>query len=317
MSRFSAFKNAHLRHLLTAVGAKTGGTKPQLLAQLERELNVSRRALCPDVPTRILSVDMGIKNLAFCVCDARMHAQGVHLDVKDWKRIAILEDSRLARDEESDDEVDPFGPSALSNTAYKLVRDVFVPQKPDAVLIERQRFRTGNSSAVQEWTLRVNMFESMIWAVFRAIASPTGQPRPSLWPVNPKQVANFWICGSASDGRTTAGKAKIEKKQKVDLVKKWLSGDSGNRLSLFFSDSAATTKKSFLAARGTKAATRNQLAKADAGPELAGKLDDLADCLLQAAAWCKWEENRSVLASLAHSKDGLSGDEVIGKLLER
>ena len=62
--------------------------------------------------------------------------------------------------------VDPtaFAPSTLSKTALTLTEDILQAYKPDHILVERQRFRSGGAAAVQEWTLRVNMLESMIWA---------------------------------------------------------------------------------------------------------------------------------------------------------
>jgi hypothetical protein len=57
MSRFATLKIAQIKPLLTAIGSKTGGTKPQLIAQLERDVHASKLALHQRVTTRILSVD--------------------------------------------------------------------------------------------------------------------------------------------------------------------------------------------------------------------------------------------------------------------
>lgn len=312
MSRFTSLKVAEIKPLLTAIGAKTSGTKAQLITQLERELRTPKFAIPHnDRPTRILSVDMGIKNLAFCVCDVRKGTadKGVHLEVRQWRRIGVLDvqgkEVPKANDENRDD---PFGPASLSSAALRLVRDVFWPFKADTVLIERQRFRSGGGSAVLEWTLRVNMLESMIWAIARTLNGNKSQDKPELFPVNPKQVANFWIGGDVPEGgRTTTSKSKIEKKQKIDLVHKWISGDGGDgggdSLTLDFVEGAVETKRAFLAAAEGKrvsaiAGKRARGAGSTEGPVVRiSKLDDLADCLLQAAAWCKWEGNRSALAA--------------------
>ena len=300
MSRFASLKLAELKPLLTSIGAKTSGTKAQLVTQLERELQTPRLTFPSNRSgTRILSIDMGIKNLAYCVCNVRkprLYGEKMKIDVVQWKRIGVMDGLESASEEEA------FGPPMLSRAAWKLVSEVLWTRGADTVLIERQRFRSGGGSAVLEWTLRVNMLESMIWAIARSLdAADRGFSRPDLWPVNPKQVASFWVDNALPEGgRTTATRSKVEKKQKIDLVHKWLAHGTGDEnLELAFADTAVATKLAFeAAARGNSiAARRSRILESGASVAVLTKLDDLADCLLQAAAWCKWEQNRSSLAS--------------------
>jgi cruciform cutting endonuclease 1 len=235
--------------------------------------------------------------LAYTVCDVKKLAQGFEMQVNEWKRIAVV-GGLGSNVGDVVDEDDPYGPKSLSKTAHHLVKDVLWPYNADTVLIERQRFRSGGGSAVQEWTLRVNMLESMIWAIAQTLEAGSGGSKQKLWPVNPKQVANFWVGGTTSHGRASMGKAKIEKRQKIELVRKWLSGETENEMSVKFVDDAAEMKRLFLAA-----ASGQRVPKSDIAVDRISKLDDLADCLLQAAAWCKWEDNRSRLAALINLKE--------------
>lgn len=316
MSRFSSLKVSEIQSLLTAIGARTSGRKVDLLDRLNRELAIPKLKTPIDGrPTRILSVDMGIKNLAFCVCDVKkddLHS-ALKLDILEWKRVAVVDDDVKKTSETNKQCSDePFGPSILSKAAMRLVHDQFWPHKADAILVERQRFRSGGGSAVQEWTLRVNMLESMIWAIATALGeNSSSKYSPSMWPVNPKQVATFWVRGDVPEGgRTSARNSKIEKKQKIDLVHKWLSAKGEvDGLSLNFLEGAEDMKRAFLAShKGKKApaAARKLLSNnIDTSVTRIPKLDDLSDCLLQVAAWCKWEQNRNSVAL-----DTFTADEV-------
>lgn len=348
--------------------------------------------------TRILSIDMGIKNLAFCVCDVpvlsaptkatarseesnkKQSESALELSIVAWKRIAVTgsttpigrKKKAVSEDVDADVEVeekketnqayvegdDPFSPMQLSKTAYKLVREVLLPYKPDTILIERQRFRSGGGSAVQEWTVRVNMFESMIWAVLTTLKNEgnTRQPkledkkeeekvtRPHIWDVSPMRVASFWIGNEAK--KTKKVRVKVEKKEKVDLVQRWILADAegieiNEAVNITFQDGAARTRDAFMAMKsgpnrkpatlrkikepkGIKESKMKKESKMVAVPVVElpdvpgtsvkellqkeplldiGKLDDLADCLLQAGAWTKWEMNRLAVNEMIKEED--------------
>ena len=195
-----------------------------------------------------------------------------------------------------------FAPSALSRTAYTLTSDL-LKYEPDMILIERQRFRSGGAAAIQEWTVRVNMLESMLWACLETLRSQSGSrsdPFPKVLDISPARVANFWLAGSDVplrppvdlfetgvrpiniDKASQHGRKKVDKKDKVALARSWLSQDSDEVL-VDLEGEAAETAKSFSMKRGLSQSTANLTG---------GKLDDLADCLLQAVAWVRWEENR-------------------------
>lgn len=174
------------------------------------------------------------------------------------------------------------------------MKSTLLPHKPSTILIERQRFRSGGAAAVQEWTLRVNLLEGMIWAVLRAMGyGERSEVGVGVESVSPARVAGFWVQGT--------GKGRVEKRDKIEVVGQWLEGDLGVR----FEGEAERVKTAFLGKlRGVGRKEKVKLAEFGAAGNSegrhqgVGKLDDLADCLLQVAAWVKWRDNRRGLARI-------------------
>ena len=125
---------------------------------------------------RILSIDMGIQNLAFCVADVETGAFTDKLHVVAWRRISptsFLPSASLSPLQASSSS--GRAPSSLYNSpslalaAQSLLTRILLPYAPTTILIEKQRFRTGGVAAVQEWTLRVNTLEAALWAVLATL----------------------------------------------------------------------------------------------------------------------------------------------------
>lgn len=298
--------------ILQLIGDLKTGTKPTQYQRLQDQLRKPRIRHPVNGPTRIVSIDMGIRNLAFCVLDVGNQQQhnstGLHraakpvstrndaslaevvprlpwaldqVEVVAWKRLSLLEalsgvtgfnDSSTnskrkagsraekarsgkasskrtavkkyeehveAEGSDSSAEGTSFEPEVSSvddietpssgtpdytpinvaKMAYRLVKDILLPFNATHVLIERQRHRSGGAPAVQEWTVRVNMLESMLHAIletFRHSGShlqlfpaqhpleqnmialrPTlgadNQILPAVHSVNPAQVNSLWL----------------------------------------------------------------------------------------------------------------------------
>ena len=330
----SGLKAAQLKHVAFLVGLPTAGTKAELNGIILRRL---RDPPLLSRPTRIVSIDMGIKNLGICALEAPGVMSSTHtghdkssLKVVAWKKLDVLNSltstgtTTSIRDEESDltkvlksarkrpaPALSPsiFTPSSLSKIALSIAQDLLRTYNPTHILIERQRFRSGGAAAVQEWTLRVNMLESMIWACLESLRVGK-ESFPAVHEVSPVRVAKFWCLGPSTIGTTppldlfavdrkdtktlalanevSRKTSKIEKKDKIAVVKSWLDEDKSENgdstVALELSNEAMVVADSFLSdgkgGRSGKTSTPSS-----------GKLDDLADCLLQGAAWVRWEEN--------------------------
>lgn len=326
----NALKAKSLQHIAFLTGVPSAGTKSHILEQLQKSLHYARM---PKEKTRILSVDMGIRNLAYCVIDvpARPLATDSKLRVQSWKRLDLVAKMRPqvqsavpspdapANDPDGcqSDTVstailkNSFTPAIMSKVALQVARD-FLAHKPDIVLIERQRFRSGGGSAIQEWTIRVNTLESMLWACFETMkfvkAGNDEVTYPTVHEVAPKRVAAFWTAPleaqmpsptlfdpdySPPELKAASTKTKAAgagKKEKIAALRSWLDGSGG--VSLDFSAETRMIAAAF--ATGSK----QRKVKGDATSpafERETKLDDLADCVLQGAAWVRWEENRRTI----------------------
>ena len=305
-------KTADLKRIANAIGSNTGGTKAVLISNLQNDLQRDRFALpkgangqnAPKTGHNIISIDMGIRNLAFCRLllppTWASSSQPAVPVVHDWARIVISK--RASAESSVDDAVrsvtkEAFDPATYAQHAYVLIEKLLSTSQPTQILIERQRFRSMGGSAVQEWTLRVNMFEAMLYAVLRTF-SERGFWKGVVHPVGPAKVSKFWLgdAEGCSETKSTSKSSKT-KAAKVDLVGKWL--ELCDRFEL--EGGATKLGQAYLKKRG---GAKRVVIEQDEVPENAsdrsvgveiGKLDDLADCLLQGMAWVQWEKKRRAI----------------------
>ena len=295
------------------------------------------------------------------------------MDVLSWRRLDLTDDAlkadvkkdmeRNVVTEAKGKEADPFAPEFLSQTAYWLLSRNLLDYKPDIILIERQRWRSSSSSAIQQWTVRVNSLEAMLWAILTALRAESYRQDMSvdsvhgknydIVAVDPKRVGAYWLDGDSSatspaitktevveeddldeeidDSLPQASVAptkklsrgKAEKKAKIKILRTWLNkkapstslsvgmgadvGDVIHRPIIDFSfqnqpedtrTDAEITRQTFLYATDSpleQVKRAERVGKNTIRTEDVKKVDDLADCLLQAAAYVAWAENRTVL----------------------
>lgn len=341
----SPLKAKALQHIAFVTGLPSSGTKQNVVNQLAADLE---RPRLPRNAGRIVSVDMGIRNLAYCVLDTPDPTSlQKQIRVREWQRLDVL--GRMVKQSESKDAAvashakessdqpavtkPDFSPAIMASAALDISRSI-LSHEPTTILIERQRFRSGGGSAIQEWTVRVNMLESMLWACIGTMRQSQGgaqsQTFPASFEVSPKRVAGFWTAGSEDLLRPALGllggeettlpelpkrlrvesKKNLGKNDKIAVVRSWLADEGG--VALTFSPSAQAQADAFVGApRSKKRASKttskvieddvkgNSVETQKSNPN---KRDDLADCLLQGVAWFRWEQNR--LAVLSALKDG-------------
>lgn len=175
------------------------------------------------------------------------------------------------------------------------------------------------SKHILEWTIRVNMLESMLWATLKTLA------KEKVWEgevieIAPRKVGSFWVeesglgCEEEDEKfkkvrNTKEAKAK-NKGVKIDLVRKWLEAEekgegeiNHDEMVIIGSQQVREVKERYTAkwdrkvgrVKGYKVKSKStdpEKATIEEKEEEVGKLDDLADCLLQGMAWLRWQENR-------------------------
>ena len=303
----STCKSSQLKALATAVGINSSGTKPILTSQLLEHLprgyfsHVKNTGISKG-PYNIVSIDMGIRNLAYCrlvkpqTKTAAKSANETPIEapkITEWTRMEISKKTVKSKDLEEPKAAvkEAFDPATYSLYAYNLVTSL-LKSSPTHILIERQRFRSMGGSAVQEWTLRVNMFEAMIYAVLKSF-SESGQWKGSVLPVMPAKVAKFWLGDKQGveeeEGRVS--KSEKTKGAKIAVVGRWLEEGDGERGFGLEGQAREMGERYLWKRRGGKRV------KVKEGMVEIGKLDDLADCFLQGMAWIQWEKNRMLIMS--------------------
>ena len=215
-----------------------------------------------------------------------------------------------------------FDPSTFANYAYKFIKSILTAHRPTHVLIERQRFRSGGASAVQEWTIRVGVFEGMLHAVLRTLSAEHGLDL-TVQGVDPGRVTRYWLesrrqeeLGAQGSEHVGRASAKESKKAKIDIVGASLarerrtlegggggggggalveigSGPENNNQAADRHHNLRQVVDSFIS-RWTKKKPNDDSSRKDphTGPSAINKLDDLSDCLLQGIAWLEWQDKR-------------------------
>jgi cruciform cutting endonuclease 1 len=280
----STLKLAQLKLLAFKCGISSSGTKPILIQRLHDEIASVSAHGTKAKSNRILSIDMGIRNLAYCVLDVPAKSTAKKLPtIQAWQRLAVSSPPSSALEPSLVAAKESFSPATLSATAYDLMRYRLLLLKPTHILIERQRFRSMGSKHILEWTVRVNMFESILYGVLCTLKGE-GIWDGSVEAIAPGKVGPFWIEEEREGKARKAKSAKAKNKgAKIDLVRQWL--EVGDMVSLGNEEVKAVAK-------AYRAKWDGKRVKAKEGEEKMGKLDDLADSLLQAMAWTRWEENK-------------------------
>ncbi|OXV07365.1 hypothetical protein Egran_04870 [Elaphomyces granulatus] len=396
----SSLKMAQLKNIARLTGIRSAGPKNALITRLDTKLQRSAYPLRPQIleqpdsqskPLRnsheidgpetgdrtvlmkdlsILSIDMGIQNLAFTHLLVPVPGQKLNVHpypsgpilpiLNAWERLAVsaipiespspLSSSSLLalarpqrqkrksantsaaanavheREAHHDlcDEAErtaseqgtPFSPELYALRAYTLIKSLITSYRPTHILIERQRFRTGGGSAVQEWTLRVGVFEGMLHAVLHTLQREKAHCL-AVHSVEPKMVASYWRIDATDIANPDIAATRERKKRtprdvkkgKIDLVGRLLTTSKEDNVPE--SQFSGSVKLAFGSEADLKERVDAYLQKwkgkrtpPPCGSPPLEKLDDLADCLLQGVTWLEWQIMRSRV--VADGVDALS-----------
>ncbi|KIV90814.1 hypothetical protein PV10_05421 [Exophiala mesophila] len=319
-----------LHKLAVLVGSPCSGTKSTRLEGIRQALkNAPGSTQIPQHhEVSLLSIDMGIRNLAFAHIKAPLkpgngrstYPQYGTPVLEAWHRISVSQSPSI-NDKMVSVDHDPTGrhnsqikaktkvakesfePVDYAGHAHSLVQLLLHDYKPTQILIERQRFRSGGQSAVQEWTIRVGVFEGMIYAVLRTLLEQ-GNVDLEVNPMLPPRVNRLWLQGRAPADLKAEKKlsGRETKKAKIDIVGALLESSRDAKTTLQLGASSKAISEEFVSVWKKE---KSSGSRSSAG---IGKLDDLADCLLQGLAWVEWQNNRMRLNALGEKAFDLGVD---------
>ncbi|TGJ84250.1 hypothetical protein E0Z10_g4538 [Xylaria hypoxylon] len=340
-----------LKRLSFLCGLPVGGRKDELIARLTAARNTPPPVRSRSGPV-ILSIDLGIRNMAFSLLtpispsasasrkadakskkhsstDQSLSCLGTRppaIKLHAWQRLSLI-DGATNGDEDTlgvDTSTAVFAPAALAKTANAFLQEIVLQLNPlpTHILIERQRWRSGGGSAIQEWTVRVNTLEAMLHASLQTLRDVRVW-KGDVMSIRPERVGPLFLDAGKLDTGDTAQNEAIEedevdasgrksrrkktsgrktsaeaKKLKIDLLGRWL--DQGD---LIVGPSNVETGHMIDAYRDALKGTKRSKSKRVAGERdtekkhvtLDKKLDDLTDSLLQGMAWLRWQENIALL----------------------
>lgn len=226
-----------VQEVLQRIGEASAGTKDVVQNRLLTKV-MSRKILQPAPPrgsakgktSRILSIDMGIKNLAYCVADVKKPAfprATTSMDFLTWRRLDLGEAFREygmnssggavaslenEKEPEAQGDEDLYTPENLSRMGYWFLNKVLDEWNPDVILVERQRWRSAGSPTIQQWTVRVNTLEAVMWTVITALKAERKKSFDwQMYAVDPKRVGHFWLDGVALPSPARTSKMKTPK----------------------------------------------------------------------------------------------------------
>lgn len=341
MQWLGELKASQLHQLAVALGSACSGSKGTVADAVRQtlatgplgRLQTSSHAMLASTDRschlNIVSIDMGIQNLAYAHILAPLpndrHSErrsgAIKLPVLGtWDRLTAFpaenQDHLVSKSPDSGQ----YSPSRYASAAYHFITDILTRHDPTHILIEQQRFRSGGSAAVAEWTIRVGVFEGMLHAILRTLREErqNGIRLQTVVSINPARTSRFWLersgaAGSLVEPRKITGREG--KQAKIDIVgKSFLNatsrlvdigrGQAKSMETAFTEKWCASSKVAKELGLHKKAAS----SKGESGATMLKqpKLDDLADCLLQALAWLRWQEMRQLVLQDSNSEDPLN-----------
>ncbi|KAL9576065.1 MAG: hypothetical protein Q9212_007414 [Teloschistes hypoglaucus] len=303
-------KTKQLETIALATGIRTSGTKTAVIANLKDGLT----SPTPNEGSKrredgysILSIDPGIRNFAYChlvlpaswlLHDSRrtpspstgfVASDFATPSLKSWARLDVTASDTSSEDDPKKNE-ESLSPPTYASQAYNLLTRTLLPLNPTHILIERQRYRSMGGSSVQEWTLKVNMLEAMLYATLFTLKQQ-GVWTGEVVPISPAKVGKYWLSGKSEKGKKLDTKNKAKK---MEVVRGMVRDGWGVELPEESGQSSIPEGDEEAKLQKKKQGLLNKSGDLRKG----GKFDDLADCLLQGLAWCRWQENRRAVCEM-------------------
>lgn len=316
-------KASVLKSLATSCGIPSTGTKSviatNILTDLNNINNVEHTYAIKNhgsnmVTPNVLAIDPGIKNFSYCKFRYPSEASGsltgkLKPVVEEWNKVNLLSKYSYLGIEESK----LFSPNNFSKIVYELCKDLALIDgkcKIDLVLIEQQRFRSGGSSQVLEWTLRVNMLEIMLHSFLYSLNK---QSNLRILPSNPRKMSNYLLMTHDQQSSKSLSAQKSIKSSRINIVNDWIdklnnktdlssvpfefNREISTKISTYFNSEAYLKKRTKKSGCNTTTSRFNDIFNmiVDDKENCRTKSDDLVDSLLHGVTYYSWLYNKGLL----------------------
>ncbi|AMD20913.1 HDR171Wp [Eremothecium sinecaudum] len=290
---------ATLKKVAILVGADCSGTKPTIVAALEKQIKLLNPLLQTQKQQGHLSIaamDMGIVNFAHC---RLLWHKGAPPKLIDWQKQPLNEHINPNWTKAKKTSMEPY-------TMWKIAQSVTTQlrsEDTDLYLIERQRGRTAGRPNVPERILQVNILEHILFSNLMTISSNEKTPfyiRSS----SPRKMVDYW-CGilpeevqrKVLEVHNTIGKRDgFSKKLRVCLVRSLLAKQFENNDSSSLKMQLSDTMYKLFEKHSENISTfdiSHTLNPKTYKYKKLQKNDDLADALLHGLSWVDWINNFS------------------------
>ncbi|KAF9210020.1 hypothetical protein BGZ59_009855 [Podila verticillata] len=276
------------------------------------------------LPRSIVSIDVGIRNLAWVELSSRgeilrwsvddllggdeSETESVvvgQVDLSDAAPTETTHEKTIAKKKAklSKKVLAPqYDPRLVALRLDQIMQTIFNSEQIEGVIVERQRFRTGGMHAVLDATFKCGVVEGMIhtWlAIWEKGRLPgildNKRKDVTIESISPRAVGTWWSIGSGtrSSGDDSSTEASMGSASEVETIAKYATKKKQSRAIVDGWIQQLEDKEE------SKTRTRdiNHPFRVSCSPDirewyrLERKRDDLSDCLLQAVAWYEWREH--------------------------
>lgn len=259
-------------------------------------------------PTKILSIDVGIKNFSYCKLQyGETTAPSLKGNIRaasivEWNHVNLHDRFGSLYVPKTANPTSPVDFKAyLAQLAVSVVDSVLVCPKwiPQVITIENQRTRSNSNTATLPNVLLNFTLEHMIYSAFAARQMSDSRLKSTVVvPMNSNKMVNFWLTRFITKSKLSPAQSKL---LRTNLVYGWLSEPEQAPFSLpnlnlpldFATLSGRAKTKAFLDALSL-----------DRRPT---KVDDLADCALYNLAFAKQLEHHQELRKVLHEEGDVAG----------
>lgn len=272
----SKYKSSTLTQVALNCGFPTEGTK---LHKIDLIYNGLKLYNFTGDNIDILSIDIGIKNFAYCKSKLNDFS---NLKLKNWQNVNLNEKFKYNQLSNIIDEKNYL--SYLSNCIINEI--IMITPYPKIITIENQRTRSNGLAATLPTVLTNYTLENMLYSSIYTNKLYNKNFNPLVIPLNSRNMVNFWINRFLKKSNIKFN-SLLTKKLRINLVLHLLTNNIIN-LDIDLKELSIVDKKPNYLLKLINAHSSNKISK----------IDDLVDCLLYNYMMIQFLQNQSSLANV-------------------